>query len=396
MPYNPIDLAMMDDLKCCVIIPTYNNDQTLEKLIRDVKTLTGNIIVVNDGSTDRTAGILSLFPEIQTISIPVNTGKGWALRKGFSLAMSSGYDYAITIDSDGQHDPADIPKFIDMVSVEPGCLIVGERNMDDPGVPGTSRFGHKFSVFWFWIETGIKIPDVQSGFRLYPLQRIKEIKHFYSRKYEFEVEVLVRLAWRNVNILSTPVNVCYAPKATRVSHFRKGPDFARTSVMNAVLVFMGLLWVRPFMFIKPLKKKLVKDFLKQYILNSSDSNSKITCSVMTGTFIGIIPVWGWQMMIAFGLAHYFKLNKFITVAASNISIPPFLPFILYLSYLTGGWVLGTKTSALHYSSGFGLQWIKANFIQYVTGSFIFGAFASIVLGSVFYLMLRIFRQKGGK
>jgi len=396
MHNNPEGLVTIDDLKYCVIIPTYNNEQTLEKIILGVKALTGNIIVVNDGSTDGTTGILNRFPEIQSVNIPVNQGKGRALRQGFRLAIESGFDYAVTIDSDGQHSVKDIPGFISLITVEPGSLIVGERNMADPAVPGTSRFGHKFSIFWFWLETGHKIADVQSGFRLYPLQKIKEIKHFYTGKYEFEVEILVRLAWRGVNILSVPVNVFYAPKGSRVSHFRKGPDFARTSLLNAVLVFMGIFWVRPFMFVKTLRKKSIREFLRENILDSADSNTRITLSVMTGIFVGILPVWGWQMMISFGLAHYFKLNKFVTVAASNISIPPILPLILYLSYLTGGWVLGTKTTALHYSSGLGLQWVKANFLQYVTGSLIFGAITSISLGTLFYLLLRMFRQTGRK
>jgi uncharacterized protein (DUF2062 family) len=150
------------------------------------------------------------------------------------------------------------------------------------------------------------------------------------------------------------------------------------------------------MFVKTLRKKSIREFLRENILDSADSNTRITLSVMTGIFVGILPVWGWQMMISFGLAHYFKLNKFVTVAASNISIPPILPLILYLSYLTGGWVLGTKTTALRYSSGLGLQWVKANFLQYVTGSLIFGAITSISLGTLFYLLLRMFRQTGRK
>jgi glycosyltransferase involved in cell wall biosynthesis len=394
MQNNQETLMTIDDLRCCVIIPTYNNEQTLENIIREVQALTSNIIVVNDGSTDHTAAILGNLPEIETINIPVNRGKGRALQQGFRSALERGYNYAITIDSDGQHKVNDIPGFIDLIAREPGALIVGARNMDDPAVPRSSSFGHRFSIFWFWVETGIKIADVQSGFRLYPLQKIKEIKHFYTRKYEFEVEILVRLAWRAVNILSVPVDVFYAPKETRVSHFRKGPDFIRTGILNTILVFMGLLWVRPFMFIKTLKIRSIKEFLREYILDSTDSNTKITLSVMTGIYIGILPVWGWQMMIAFGLAHFFKLNKFVAVAASNISIPPLLPLILYLSYLTGGWALGTKTLALHYSSGLGLQWIKANFVQYVTGSFIFGAITSIGLGGITYILLNIFRKPG--
>jgi len=382
----------IDDLKCCVIIPTYNNQQTLEHVIRDVQSLTSNIIVVNDGSVDGTSAILNRFPGVTSITFPSNIGKGRALQQGFTLAIEQGFRYAITIDSDGQHKASDIPGFVDLIEKEPGSIIVGARNMDDASIPASSRFGHKFSIFWFRIETGLKIPDVQTGFRLYPLYRISEIGRFYSGRYEFEVEVLVRLAWRGVKILSVPIDVYYAPRDSRVSHFRKGPDFTRTSILNAILVFMAVLWVRPFLFAKGLKKKSIKGFIKEYIIDANDSNVKIMVSVMVGVFVSVLPAWGWQMMIAFGLAHLFRLNKFVTVTASNMSIPPMLPLIIYLSYITGGWVLGTKSAAIRYSSGIDFYWIKTNFVQYLVGSFIFGAIMSLSLGGLIYLLLRIFRK----
>ncbi|MFH1160353.1 MAG: glycosyltransferase family 2 protein, partial [bacterium] len=107
----------MKELGCCVIIPTYNNAGTLEKVIRDVLEYTDSIIVVNDGSTDTTSEILSPVTSHQSpvtvITSPKNSGKGYALRQGFHFAIQQGYRYAITIDSDGQHFPEDIPKFIE-------------------------------------------------------------------------------------------------------------------------------------------------------------------------------------------------------------------------------------------------------------------------------------------
>ncbi len=379
-------------LRCCVIIPTYNNGSTIAEVIQDVMSLTNDVIVVNDGSTDNTAEILKNIPAICTLTMPVNRGKGRALQQGFVQAIGKGYNYAITIDSDGQHRAADIPLFLDLIEKEPGSLIVGARNMDRPDIPGSSRFGHKFSIFWFRVETGLKIADVQTGFRLYPLDKIKEIGKLHTGKYEFEVEILVRLAWKGVKILSVPIDVYYAPAESRVSHFRKGPDFFRTSILNAILVFMALLVVRPFLFVKGLKNKSLKGFIREYVIDTSDSNERIALSVMLGVFLGVLPVWGWQMVAAFGLAHLLRLNKFITVSSSNISIPPMLPLVLYLSYITGGWVLGSETSPLHYSSGFDYQWIKANLVQYLVGSLVFGSMLSVSLSSITYLLLRIFRK----
>ena len=183
----------------CVVIPTYNNAGTLSKVIIDVLKYCEDVIVVNDGSTDGTSDLLELIPGLQLIEYTPNKGKGVALRTGLQYAADKGYTYAITIDSDGQHFAKDIPAFVKHIEENPGSLLIGARNMDQASVPGKSSFGNKFSNFWFWIETGIKGPDTQSGYRLYPVQQLKNIQ-FFTRKFEFEIEVLVRAAWKGIKI----------------------------------------------------------------------------------------------------------------------------------------------------------------------------------------------------
>jgi len=390
MAVNPLILQQFSKLNCCVIIPTYNNERTLEMVIRDVLEYTPMVIVVNDGSTDSTPEILRRFPEVDVISYEKNKGKGHALITGFRHALEKGFENAITIDSDGQHYTDDLPLFLDQAEKSPGCLVMGARNMAQSSVPGTSSFGHKFSIFWFRIETGQKILDVQSGYRLYPLEPMRKMK-FFGSKYEFEVEVLVRLAWKGVEIHSVPVKVWYAPKEERVSHFRKFRDFSRVSVVNSILVFIALLWVNPFRFLKALRKTSVKKFIREFIINSSDSNSRITWSVMLGIFLGVIPIWGFQMLVAFSTAYLLKLNRFITVAASNISIPPLLPFILYLSYKTGELLVGKPTTVSN-ASGFTYAWVKTNIVQYLVGSLVFAVLLSLITGLITYILLGIFRR----
>lgn len=384
----------MQEHKCCVIIPTYNNAGTVERVIRGVQSYTGDIFVVNDGSTDGTREIVGQYESgnVRVISLEKNHGKGFALREGFRCALEEGFRYAITLDSDGQHYPEDIPKFVASIIQHLDAMIVGARDMEQDTIPGASSFGHRFSIFWFQVETGLKIPDVQSGYRLYPLHRLREIRHFYSTRYEFEVEVLVRLAWRGVPILSVPVNVWYAPKEERISHFRKGTDFARTTLLNTILVFDALLWVRPFRFAKLLRGKSFRQIIRDYIINSKDSNGTLSWSVVLGLFIGVSPFWGYQMIAAASLAHLLKLNKFIALVASNISLPPLIPFILYCSYKTGGLILGNDTSTLDYSSGISFDWIGKNLFQYIVGSFAFGAVFAPFCGLISYLLLSIFRR----
>ena len=180
--YNLYKLRFKE-LKCCVLIPTYNNAATLPAVLRDVSQYTDDICVVNDGSTDSTLDVLKEFPQVHLYTYEKNRGKGWALRKGFEFARSKGYDYAITIDSDGQHYADDLPVFLKAIEEDPNAIYIGARNMKQSSVPGKSSFGNKFSNFWFKFETGIDLPDTQSGYRLYPIRALEKI-HFFTIKYE--------------------------------------------------------------------------------------------------------------------------------------------------------------------------------------------------------------------
>ena len=191
---------------------------------------TCNVIVVNDGSTDFTYQILDKYPHIEIIHISKNKGKGNALNIGFKQAFNKGFKYAITIDSDGQHFPKDIPVFIDALENEENknVLFIGNRNMEQDGIPKKSSFGHKFSNFWFWVETGTWSKDTQSGYRLYPLKEIEKLK-LYTKKFEFEIEVIVKLAWSGTLVKNVPIDIVYE-ETDRVSHFRPFHDFTRISI----------------------------------------------------------------------------------------------------------------------------------------------------------------------
>lgn len=237
----------------CVLIPTYNNAKTLPALLADVSRYTDNIIVVNDGSTDETPSILKKH-KVEVITYGQNKGKGWALRQGFKRAVELGYTYAITIDSDGQHFADDLVVFLNAIVEHPNAIIIGARNMDQSSVPGKSSFGNKFSNFWFWVETGLRLPDTQSGYRLYPVRALSAMT-FVTRKYEFEIEVIVRAAWKGIDVICVPVKVFYPEKEKRISHFRPLRDFSRISVLNTILVAITFLYIKPRDFFRGFKKK---------------------------------------------------------------------------------------------------------------------------------------------
>jgi glycosyltransferase involved in cell wall biosynthesis len=251
--------ALFSAKKVCVLVPTYNNERTLEKVLTGILHYTDQVIVVNDGSTDATGRLLGNFSEIDLVSYSSNQGKGFALRQGFERAREIGYEYVITIDSDGQHFPDELPKFLMELETHPAAILIGARNMDQKSVPGKSSFGHKFSNFWFWVETGLRLQDTQSGYRLYPILLIKEI-NFLTKKFEFEIEVLVRAAWQGIEIAHVPVQVFYAEAGKRVSHFRPFRDFTRISILNTVLVTIALFYIKPRDLIRSLKKKVLGIF----------------------------------------------------------------------------------------------------------------------------------------
>jgi len=135
-------------------------------------------------------------------------------------------------------------------------LLIGNRNMGQDGIPKKSSFGNNFSNFWFWFETGIKLDDTQSGYRLYPLKYIP--KNYFTKKFEFEIEVIVRTAWKGIPVKNVPIKILYDPNE-RVSHFRPFKDFTRISILNTILVVITLFYIKPRDFFRSFKKKVLKN-----------------------------------------------------------------------------------------------------------------------------------------
>jgi glycosyltransferase involved in cell wall biosynthesis len=385
--------AKFDELLTCVIIPTYNNATTLAGVIADVAEYTDHIIVVNDGSTDNTEAIVKAFPYVQYIGYTKNVGKGWALRQGITYALEQGYEYAITIDSDGQHFGKDLPVFMEKLETVKDAIIIGARNMDQASVPGKSSFGNKFSNFWFKVETGITMPDTQSGYRLYPLLILKGMR-FVTRKYEFEIEVLVRAAWKGAKVISVPVTVYYAPKEKRISHFRPFKDFTRISILNTVLVLITFLYIKPRDFFRGLSKiKNWRGVIREHLFSPDQPDHIKALSVAFGVFMGIIPIWGFQLATAIFLAFLLRLNKALVIIAANISIPPMIPLIIFLSYKMGAlWMPGSAV-AFPFTRNISLDAIRHNLQQYIYGSITLAVVAGAVVGLLIFALLKITKRK---
>lgn len=231
----------MRQMKVCIVMPTYNNGGTLHDVVERLLNYCADVIVVNDGCTDNSAAVLASFGNaITVVDYGKNRGKGFALKQGFKKAKALGFDCALTIDSDGQHFPEDIPLFVNALEKNKEALIVGSRNLNQENMPGGNTFANKFSNFWFKVQTGIDLPDTQTGFRLYPLQRLPKI---FSSRYEAELALLVFSAWLGIDLIPVKINVLYPED--RVTHFRPFWDFFRISVLNTLLCLVAVVYGWP-------------------------------------------------------------------------------------------------------------------------------------------------------
>lgn len=384
---QPIHIQM-SQLGIVVVVPTYNNHKTLQRVLDGVLEYTDQIIVVNDGSTDSTFQILAAYPQLHHITFAANKGKGMALRSGLKKAKELGFNYAITIDSDGQHYASDLPIFVEEIrQASAPLLLIGSRNMSHESVPKKSSFGNKFSNFWFWFETGIKLTDTQSGYRAYPLGLIPS--RFYTRKFEFEIEIIVRSAWNGVTVKNVPVRVLYDPEE-RVSHFRPFRDFTRISILNTILVFLTFFYIVPRNFIRSFKKKNLTDFVKENIFGSEDSPEKMAASIGLGVFMGIAPVWGFQTAIVITLSVFLRLNKILAFAFSNISLPPFIPIIIYGSLAMGSLIVpAVKQQSLFYPDEISFAIIQSHLVQYLVGSLILATAMALLTGFGSYVLIKL-------
>lgn len=383
----------LSDIQCCVIIPTYNNRNTLRRVIDGVLQYAGGneVIVVNDGSTDDTMSILAGYGNnIRVLDNGVNRGKGFSLRKAFAEAIRLGFENAITIDSDGQHLPSDIPLFIEAAMQNPGALLMGSRNMEQEGVPGKSSFGNKFSNFWFKFETGLTLPDTQTGFRLYPLGPLKKMSLF-TTKFELEIEVIVKMAWKDVPIVPISIQVIY-DKDERVTHFRPFRDFTRISVLNTWLVTLTLVYFLPKRLFRYIQKKGLWKIIRDEAVKPDETNFNKAKSVGFGFFMGIVPIWGFQLMVGIPLSIVFRMNKVLFLTAAHISIPPAIPFIIYASYKFGGLFYrnGVQITSLENLT---LQSIHVNFVQYFLGGTLLAAAVGLIGFVASFLLLALFRPR---
>ena len=373
-------------MKFCVLIPCFNHPATVAAVAR-AAAAQHPVLVVDDGSTVP----LPELPGATVLRLGKNSGKGAALRAGLRRAAELGFTHAITMDADGQHYAEDLPKFCAAATAQPDALVVGVRDFYAAGCPTHRRRSNAVSTFWFRVETGVRLGDTQCGFRCYPLALAQRVKT-RSGRYAFELEFLVRAAWVGAPIVAVPVKCSYAD-GIRNSHFRPVKDLAHITLMNIGLVLQS--WFVPVTLRTAWsfgERKSRGKTIKEFFVEHAHEPGRVACAVGLGLFFGIVPVYGFQMVIAAAAAHRLRLNKAITLLASNISIPPMVPFLVYGAMVLGHWLFTGQmfdVSPHQITKGLTLEYLG----HWLVGSVVLAIIVSVVGTILTYGIARLVRRK---
>lgn len=370
------------------------------------------VIVVNDGSTDSTPAILSewrrgRYWQRMVITHDQNRGKATALKSGFALAREKGFTHAVTIDSDGQHDAAEIPRFVETARAHPASLVIGARRYDLDAYPSKNKIGRFFSNLAVQLECGLRLSDTQCGFRVYPLGLVSKLRCVTGR-YAFEAELLTRSAWAGAGAVSCEASCRYEiPEARRVTHFRPWLDTLQGLWLHARLLLRALMpfrhahtwhdpngrelqladdrprWRRLLHWLNPLRawRELRRGDLRR---------GELATGLAAGVFIGAMPVYGLHTLMCLYSAAKLHLNPHVTVVGSAIfATPPQAVLLVGASIATGQFMLHGELVFPSAAELSGLSWLQLAgrfMLEWAAGSLVVGSVLAVLTWFVGYVL----------
>ena len=233
----------------CGLIPVYNNPKTIGKVVAGLQHYIKDIVIADDGSNTETRAVIDQLAardpaHIHVLHLPVNRGKGAAVKAGLQRAMDLGFSHALQVDADGQHDLGDVPQFLECMRATPDALILGAPVFGDD-IPAIRKYGRKLTELMIALEAGtLKLPDAMCGFRIYPVVTICALRSLCSRMC-FDPEILIRAHWAGIPIQSIPTRVRYlSAEEGGVSHFRGVHDNVLNVGLHTCLVLQApLRWL---------------------------------------------------------------------------------------------------------------------------------------------------------
>jgi glycosyltransferase involved in cell wall biosynthesis len=367
-----------------IVIPVYNHSKTLRDVVIRALEVHDAVMVVDDGSTD--GGIDTLAGlDVHIVQHGSNRGKGAAILTAAKACRQLGMTHIATIDADGQHDPVEIRSFIPKVHSEPFSVIVGKRNLKTRDVPGLTKFGRHFSNFWFRLQTGQALGDTQSGFRVYPLVVLENLR-LREKRFAFEVEILVKAAWAGVKLQEVDINVFYPTADKRISHFRVFGDNLKISLLNTKLTMRSLFPI-PHRQILDEHRNEEKITIRHPIrsikklLSQRMSPGKLAAAGALGVFIGTLPLIGIHTITILFMAGFFRLNKIAALSTSQLCMPPLVPA---LCIETGYFMRHGKFLTEISLETLGYQALE-RFYEWVLGSLLLAPLMAAMMGGIIYM-----------
>ena len=214
-------------MRVCLLLPAYNESRTIGQIIQEASEFISEIVVIDDGSSDETAEIASASGVV-CLANATNCGKGNALRKGFAYAIEHGYELVFTMDSDGQHEPADIPRFLEHFHSTQPDILIGARDTENlrTSMPFHRRVNNRLVSYVGSRLCGQRVPDFQSGYRLIRTDVLRQVD-LETERYETESELLIKAGRLGFRIESLPIQTRYGDEVSHVKPLREMWLFTR-------------------------------------------------------------------------------------------------------------------------------------------------------------------------
>ncbi len=372
-------------------LPVYNNAGTLRAVAERCRGIVEHVVVVDDGSTDcDVAGVLGGL-DVVVLKHERNLGKGQAILTASRFIEQQGGVYMITIDTDGQHDPADMNRIFPLIEESDSRLVIGCRDFNTENVPSSSKFGRKFANFWLKAETGVSVDDCQSGFRAYPVRHLNRLC-FKGSRYDFEAEVLAKAAWAGLELATVPISVRYPRREERVSHFRPFLDNLRLTRIHSMLVGRRLLPIPHTHLVE--RPKTSMSLLRhpgkvlKMLLQENATPEGLAMSAAIGVFLAVLPLLFVHTIVILYVSLRLNLNKIVSLNVQHIAMPPFVPAVcIELGYYLrhGRWLtdLSFATVFAQFSS---------RLYEWLLGSLIVAPVLAAVIGGIVFVSAAVIRK----
>jgi len=371
--------------KIIIVIPVYNHSTTLTGVVNAALAVHDDVMVVDDGSTDKSTDTLAGL-NVHLIHHEQNLGKGAAIKTAAVAARKLGMTHIVTIDANGRYDPADFHLFAGALKKNTNSIIIGMRNFQKGEVPVLYRFSRRRANFWFQVQTGKSLSDVRCTFRAYPLTVLENLT-LRTRRNSFEVEVLTKAAWAEVNLKEVNISAYFHRPEKRQFNFNFFMDNLRVTLFTFHLTMRSIVpW--------PHQKLISKDLSEEKIsvlhplrsiktlLTENTSPRQLAAAGALGVFIGTLPLIGFHNIAILFAAGYFRLNKVVALATSGLCVPPLVPALC----IEAGYFMRHGTFLTEISiKTLGYQALERIY-EWLIGSFVLAPVFAVLVGGIVFLI----------